>query len=242
MFHRIEILILLIIPARCFGAITHAGTPTAAVQSAVTSKAINYTPATLNDLLLMFCYAGSGAGTTLTMSNTPDNFTWTQFQLVTSGNNSWAAFWAKATTTNAQSITCSKNGGTAFMSLGVDEFNGTDTSSPIDVSSGTAGTITGCTTVSSMTVNGELGWSALEDSFTSASTISGNAATKGADDASGDAVEYFIFSSGSGFSVDATFNGSAAASTLCITAGIKPFSAAASSVCTPPFCGIIGGL
>jgi hypothetical protein len=175
-----------------FGIISHVGSVSAAAGG-LTTESVTRAAGSTSNLLLLICYVGHGVGTSLTASNTPNAFTWTQIQQVTSANNTFNAFWAIPTTTVSQTITCTQNGVAAFMSAGVDEFSGENPSAPIDVSSATSGVVGQCTTLSSMTANGEMGWSALEDSLTGASTINGYTAVLGVNDGSGDGTEYYNY-------------------------------------------------
>lgn len=115
------------------------------------------------------------------------------------------------------------------MNLDLDEWAGTNTSSPIDVSSATTGTTSACSTVGTMSVNDDAVWIGIEDSVTAVGNINGVAATKGADDTAQDWTEYRILSgTGAGSTITGSYAGTAAGS-LCITAGILPAGAAAPS-------------
>lgn len=218
---RLFCIALLLTGSPSWGAITHVGSASVTGSSGVTTRALIRSAGSTSNLYVMYCTDTASA---VTVSNSPNAFVWTPIQTIKTGITQVTAWWAVPSTVASQTITCS--GSSGFMNLLLDEWAGTNTSSPIDVSSATTNTTTACSTVGTMSVNDEAVWIGIEDSVTAVGTINGVAASKGADDAAQDWTEYRILSgSGAGSAITGTYTGAAAGS-LCITAGILPAGAA----------------
>lgn len=226
------------IPMDSWGAITHVGS----AANNLSNTAVSVTRAagsTAN--LYSVCCGAADAAATLTASNSTTAFTWTEiYPTVKNGSSQLRCFWANPSTVASQTITCTKTGSATFINILLDEWSGTDTTSPIDVSSATFNTVSACVSNGNMSVDNEAMVSASQDSITNVGNINSSAATKGADDLAQDWTEYRILSgSGSGSSITATFTGTAAGSE-CVTFGVKPPAAASTPLCGPPFCGFLG--
>jgi hypothetical protein len=204
----------------------------AANNTAVTTASVTRAAGGTTNLYTVCCGTADGAAT-LSASNTTTAFTWTSiFPAIKNGASQLQCFWAVPSTTASQTITCTKTGANAFTNIMLDEWAGTETTTPIDVSSATFNTVTNCATTNTMTVNNEAMVSASQDSITLQGNINSSAATKGADDGAQDWTEYRILSgSGAGSTITATFSGTASGSE-CVTFGIQPpiVAGAASSI------------
>lgn len=216
----------LLIP-QAHAVITHVGS---AQGNGATTASVTRAAGSTSNLYTIFC-GNNNAGSAVTAANTTTAFTWTKFEgPIKNGASQTNGFWAVPSTVASQTITCTATLG-SFTNILLDEWSGTDTTTPIDVSSSTFGTTTACSTVGTMSVDNDAMVVGIQDSVTVVGNLNAVVAIQGANDGFQDWTEYRILSgSGSGSVITGTYTGTAAGSE-CITAGIKPLAAAGGIVC-----------
>lgn len=212
-------------------AITAVGTPL--TNFSLTGTSINkaYTPAAVNNLLIVTVVTGVGNATSASISDT-QSVSWITFNpfLALSTNQISAKSWVGLTTnTNSDTITVSVAGTGANPAIGItiEEFSGTATSTIVDQVNHTADGQQGSFTTPSITLtnNNELVWSFCAGTAPTAGNIDGSAATAGADDGNGDKTEYRILSGRGGAAVTASWTDTAGATHLGFIGSINPFVA-----------------
>lgn len=206
--------------------ITHVGS---AQGNGSTTASVTRSAGSTSNLYTVMC--GNNLNGTLTASNTTTAFTWTTiYGPIKNGTSVVQSFWAVPSTTASQTITCTATAG-SFTNILLDEWSGTDTTTPIDVASGTYKTVSACATVGTMAVNNEAMVCQIQDSVTAVGNINASVGIKGCDDGFQDWTEYRINSgAGAGSTITAAYSGTAATSE-CITFGINPPASASTVVC-----------
>lgn len=235
---RLLFLLGLITYSPAEAAIVHVGSQGAIGVAGATTASITRAAGSTSNLYTVMCGCADAAAT-LTVSNTTTAFTWTRIVgPVHNTASSIDSSWAVPSTVASQTITCTKSGAGGFIDILLDEWSGTATVSPIDVSSSTINTVTACSTTGTMSANSEALWCAANDSITNVGNLNAVAASKGADDLNQDWTEFRILSgTGAGTTVVGTWTGTAAGSD-CLTAAIKPAAGGAATVICPALGGV----
>lgn len=186
----------------------------------MTTRALTRTAGAVNNLLMVGAQVANGAAVP-TISDTQGN-TWVvanpNFQDATNGSTQ-RSWYALAINTNSTTITVASNVASAFMSMTLDEFTGTDTVSPLDQVAHSVAGASGTPTSPSFTptVADELVWAYAIDSITAVGNIDGSAATKGGDDTFQDWSEFRVLTGRAGIAMTAAFTGSGAYNLLVAT-------------------------
>lgn len=190
-------------------AITRVGSSQAVSGTGVTQQALSRAAGTIGNLLIATIYDSTvtNAGS---ISDTQGN-TWNVCNPdFTDGSaarlRSW---WAAAKNTTSTTVTVQSNhAGTSFIGMTLEEFTGTDTTSPLDqVNHSTAGASGTNPTGPSITLgaNDCLVWSLMVDTVTGVGNIDGSAATQGSNDGNSDWTEFRVLSGRTGVSVNAAW-------------------------------------
>lgn len=200
-------------------AITRVGASQGGSNSGGTLSLIR-TAGAIGNLLVIGFEQAVGSGTP-TIADTQGN-TWVPANPVfndPTNASTLRSWYALAKNTVSTTITVTPSGGT-FNSMTLDEFTGTDTTSPLDQVAhsvaGASGTPTSPTFTPSQ--DNELVWSYCSDTITAVGLIGGSAATKGGDDTSSDWSEFRVLGAGTaGVGITAKFTGSGAYDLLVAT-------------------------
>lgn len=215
-------------------AITRVGASQGATNSTSATITLTRTAGAINNLLVV-----SGVSSTrtnaLAISDTQGN-TWTtvnpDFNDATNGarQQSWFAL---AKNTSSTVVTVNEGTASSFLSITLDEFTGNHTTAPLDQVNHSVAGASGTPAAANITLgaNDCLVWGQASDTVTAVGNIDGSAATKGADDGSGDWTEFRVLTGRTGVSVTAAFTGSGAYDAF--VASFKPAAAGAAFLPAP---------